>query len=388
MKMETTIDLFRHFGNHELVYGTGSLKSLIHLAQQSARLFVVSGRHFPHTDYWKALEAGFRSTGIEYQRETVSGEPTPEMVDELTAMARDRGAGAVVAIGGGSVLDAGKAVAAMLRHEGSVIEYLEGIGKRKPRADSAPMIAVPTTAGTGSEATNNAVISRRGKNGFKKSLRHNAFIPRTVLLDPALALGCPPEVSLACAMDAFCQLLESAISTKATPFTAFLAREGFKYFGRGSRLFSDRLYGKDNEIYARGELTLSAYFSGLTLSNAGLGAVHGLAGPLGAACDVPHGVACGLLVIPVFRRMINRLTDDPQHRHTMSILEDAASILFSCELTAMLDRIDYWAMGLPCLSAYGLKKEQLDAVIQASDSKNFPVRLSEEDLRSALNEVL
>jgi alcohol dehydrogenase class IV len=326
------------------------------------------------------------------------------MVDDLTASARKAGAVSVLAIGGGSVLDAGKAVAAMLRHKGSVVDYLEGVGIREPEGLTVPMIAVPTTAGTGSEATKNAVISRRGPDGFKKSLRHDAFVPSAAVLDPELAVGCPPEVTRACGMDAFCQLLESFLSTGATPVTDMLAREGLARFASGCRLFTMGLYGRPEEIQLRGELALAAYYSGLTLANAGLGTVHGIAGPIGAFSDVPHGVACGLLLGPVFRRITAHLTDNGDTR-SLNRLALAGAVLRRGDSGAgagdpestyprrgdienLLDRFDRWRDGLSKLSDYGMSENLIESVLANSDNKSSPVPLSRTEWRDAILEIM
>jgi alcohol dehydrogenase len=257
------------------------------------------------------------------------------------------------------------------------------------------MIAVPTTAGTGSEATKNAVISRRGKNGFKKSLRHSAFIPSAALIDPELAIGCPENVTLSSALDAFSQILESWISTGATAFTDALARDALCRFGKGSRLFSEKIYGRPEELEYREELALAAYYSGLTLANAGLGTVHGLAGPIGAFSEVPHGVACGLLTPPVFRRIADHLIDTGKtgvldrlafagavlHRGTDAIPERG-------DVERLLDRLEEWAAELPGLSDYGMSAEDAESVLKAFSNKNSPVFLDENECRDILGRIL
>ncbi len=389
------VESFRHLGNADLIFGAGRISTLPNLIPADGPVLIITGNHFPGTQVWKELEAALKNQKIEYSRETVSGEPSPETVDSLVEEARIRGTTSVIAIGGGSVLDAGKAVAAMLRHEGSVFEYLEGVGSREPEGKTLPMIAVPTTAGTGSEATKNAVISRRGKDGFKKSLRHNAFIPPVTLIDPELAIGCPEDVSRSCGMDAFCQILESYVSTGATAFTDILARDGLIRFGKGSRLFTEKCYGGPDEVDYRSELAMAAYYSGLTLANAGLGTVHGLAGPIGAFSEVPHGVACGLLVGPVFRIIAEKL-EDAGNSEILNRLAFAGAVLHRGadavpergDVERLLDRFDEWAGNLPRLSDYGMKEAEIESVIAASSNKNSPVSLNEAERRKAVVEIL
>ncbi len=389
------VESFRHLGNADLLFGAGRISTLPDIIPADGPVLIITGNHFPGTPVWKDLESAMKSRGLEIIRRTVSGEPSPETVDSLVEEARKRGTASVVAIGGGSVLDAGKAAAAMLRHEGSVFDYLEGVGSREPEGKTLLMIAVPTTAGTGSEATKNAVISRRGKDGFKKSLRHNAFIQPIALIDPELAVGCPEDVSLSCGMDAFCQILESYVSTGATAFTDILARDGLIRFGTGSRLFTEKGYGAPDEAEYRSELALTAYYSGLTLANAGLGSVHGLAGPIGAYSDVPHGVACGLLVGPVFRIIAGKL-EDAGNSGILDRLAFAGAVLHRGaeavpergDVERLLDRFDEWAEDLPSLSDYGMKEADIKNVITASSNKNSPAALDEKDFRDVMAEIL
>ena len=389
------VESFRHLGNADLIFGKGRITTLPNLIPGNGPVLILTGNHFPHTAVWKKLESTMKSRGLQITRETVTGEPSPETVDTLVEAARKNGTVAVVAIGGGSVLDTGKAVAAMLRHEGSVFDYLEGVGSRNPEGKTVPMIAVPTTAGTGSEATKNAVISRRGTNGFKKSLRHNAFIPPVALIDPELAVGCPENVSLSCGMDAFCQILESYVSTGATPLTDILARDGLVRFSKGRRLFSDKLYGTGGEVDFRSELALTAYYSGLTLANAGLGTVHGLAGPIGAYSDVPHGVACGLLAGPVFKRIANHLIDENNTEildrlaYTGAVLQRGSdAVPERGDVDRLIDLLEEWVRELPRLSDYGMSTAEIDSIIDASSNKNSPAALDKNECRNVLMEIL
>jgi alcohol dehydrogenase class IV len=383
------VGAFRHLSNRDLRFGSGRFGELPDLVPDTGTVLFITGRHFQKSPAWSVLVRELKNRNVKILSEIVTQEPSPEVVDSLTETSRNSGVETVVAIGGGSVLDAGKAVAAMLRHEGGVTDYLEGVGHLEPTGATVPLIAVPTTAGTGSEATKNAVISRRGADGFKKSLRHDAFIPGIALIDPELAVGCPPDVSLSCGMDAFCQLLESWVSTGATPMTDALAKDGMAHFAKGSRLFSEGLYGEAEESDCRSHLAMAAYNSGLTLANAGLGSVHGIAGPLGAFCKVPHGVACGLLLAPVFRRIITHLENigAAEEKVVLSRLTQAGSILGEESLDRMMRRFEVWSDNLPKLSSYGLEASHVDAVIASSSNKNSPVSLSPEEMKQAVMEV-
>ncbi|QYJ85921.1 iron-containing alcohol dehydrogenase [Shewanella mesophila] len=373
---------FTHLGNAKLIFGNGEINKLADLVKPYKSVQFITGKHFVETESWAEIQTKLRQANVHFNHNIVSGEPTPQIVDSLTEIARLQEVEVVVAIGGGSVLDAGKAVAAMLCHQGSVLDYLEGIGTKTPEANTLPLIAVPTTAGTGSEATKNAVIGQRGEKPFKKSLRHDAFVPRLAILDPQLAVGTPKLVTLACSMDSFCQLLESLVSTKATPLTHALALQGISLFSQGSQLFTDTLYGTPTELELRGKLALAAYLSGLSLANGGLGTVHGIAGPLGAVCNIPHGAACGILLGPVFRRLLEK--------SSIKQFTLARQTLFGETIDDLeaIDLFEQWAKPLGKLSDYGLRKSDIDAVVAHADNKNSPVSLDENEMKQLLLELL
>ncbi|MBI4677076.1 MAG: iron-containing alcohol dehydrogenase [Elusimicrobia bacterium] len=276
----------------KLVFGAGLLARLPELVRGfgDKALLVTGSRSLTSSRRLDAILAGLKAASIEVHHASVSGEPAPAFVDATAAQFRGQGVSVVVAVGGGSAVDAGKAVSAMLAEDGSVVEYLEGVGKRKPSGSKVPFIAVPTTAGTGSEATKNAVLSRVGPDGFKRSLRHDRYVPDAALIDPELALTCPPDVSGACGVDAFTQLLEAYVCVRANPFTDSLALGAMA-------LVRDHLLpactGQD--LKARSAMAYAAYASGVCLANAGLGVIHGLAGTIGGWYPIPHGVICAAL---------------------------------------------------------------------------------------------
>ncbi|MCG8551882.1 MAG: iron-containing alcohol dehydrogenase [Desulfobacterales bacterium] len=376
---------FKHLSNPVLYSGSREINRLSGLLDPATPVFFITGAHFADTPAWQTLESRLRGAGCRVQRQTVHGEPDPDIVDDLTEQAERFNAGCVVGIGGGSVLDAGKAVAAMLCQEGSVLDYLEGVGTKEPEGKTVPFIAAPTTAGTGSEATKNAVLSRPGPAGFKKSLRHDAFIPSTAIIDPELAMGCPPEITLACALDALSQLLESRVSTAGTPLTQALSRQGLRLFVRGSRLFSDNLYQSRLALSLRWDLAMAAYLSGVTLANAGLGTVHGIAGPLGAFTCVPHGVACGKLLPQVFTILSQEMQVEALDELGAWLSRGVDAIPQPDDFQIALDYMNSWADQLPKLSEYGLTEQTLDGVVKASANKNFPIQLSVQQIRDVLS---
>ncbi|WP_435537466.1 iron-containing alcohol dehydrogenase [Azospirillum sp. ST 5-10] len=276
-----------------IVFGAGSVAGLPdEIAALGGRaLLVTGGASFRASPRWQALLDGLAARGVAWSATAIAGEPSPEQVDAAVAAHRGDGIAVVVGIGGGSVLDFAKALAGLLVPGNSVLDHLEGVGRGVPYTGPAlPFVAVPTTAGTGSEATKNAVLSRHGPAGFKKSFRDDALVARVAVVDPDLLATCPPGQLAANGMDAFTQLLESLVSTRANPLTEALAWSGLEAFAAG---FFPALEGSAE---GRGRLAYAALLSGICLAQTGLGSVHGLASPLGAFFPIPHGVVCGTLV--------------------------------------------------------------------------------------------
>ncbi|MDZ7635359.1 MAG: iron-containing alcohol dehydrogenase [Bacteroidales bacterium] len=310
-------------------------------------------------------------------------------MDETVQKFRGREVNAVVSIGGGSVIDAGKAISAMLTAPGSTQGYLEAIGTREHPGTKVPFIAVPTTSGTGSEATKNAVISKVGKEGFKRSLRHDNFVPDAAVVDPELTLDCPPEITAAAGMDCFTQLTEAYLSTKANEYTNALALEGIRAINRSLL----RSYTHGDDINARSDMSFAALTSGICLANAGLGAVHGLAGTIGALFEVPHGVVCGTLMSGANEMNVRELRKRGGDETALGkyavmgrIFADANGKSDSYYVDFFLDYLSAVTcrLDLPKLSRYGLGADNLPAIAGQADLKNNPVRLSGEHLTEIL----
>jgi alcohol dehydrogenase len=332
--------------------------------------------------------------GVEYMNFRINGEPSPQTVDEIVKACGDFNPAAVIAVGGGSVIDAAKAVSAMLPSGDPVKWFLEDVGEKKPSGKKTPLIALPTTSGTGSEATANAVLSEIGENGFKKSLRHVNYVPDIAIVDPELTAGCPPSVTAACGMDAFTQLLESYVSFKSSPMTDGLAVSGIERV-RDSLIAASSENEENPE--AREGMAYAALVSGITLANAGLGAVHGIAGVIGARFPVPHGVACGCLVGAVTRKSIAKLmATTPRHPalgkyavigHLLSnsrfdTVENGCDKLLNC--------IELWTrkLHIPSLCDYGISEADLDIIAVKSPNRNNPVELDYNEIKAILVEVL
>ncbi len=284
-------------------FGAGAIEGLPDaVARLGGRALLVTGaRAFRASPYWPRLLAALVDRDIEVATQTVSGEPSPAVVDDAVAAHRETDIEVVVGIGGGSVLDAAKAIAGLLRTGTSVRDHLEGVGPQLPYPGPAvPFIAVPTTAGTGSEATKNAVVSEVGPNGFKRSFRDERLVAVEAIVDPDLLLGTPIDVLAANGMDALTQLLESYVSTRTSPLTDALALRGLEAARDGLLpWFRCAATGAPAEVSAepREAMALAALLSGVCLANTGLGIVHGLASPLGALFPIPHGAACGAMLV-------------------------------------------------------------------------------------------
>ncbi len=381
-----------------IVFGAGAIASLAAEAGRFGRraLVVTGKRSFQETAHWPALRAAFAARDTEWCHLAVDGEPSPEMVDDALATYRDAAIDVVAGIGGGSALDAAKAIAGLLRHHHSVMEHIEGVGPERPYAGPAvPFIAVPTTAGTGSEATKNAVLSRRGPGGFKKSFRDEALIAKVAIVDPELLSACPPEIIAANGMDALTQLLESFVSLKANPLTDALAWSGMAAFRDG--FFAAWRGGDGPEAVAgRSAIAYASLLSGVCLAQTGLGSVHGLASPLGAFYPIPHGLCCGTLVAAASAVNIAALGRRDPESAVLDKYARVGGLLAGCEgaprearLAALVTVLEKWteALALPRLSAFGMKAEDIAGVVaesRGSSMKTNPIVLTDDEIASIL----
>ena len=331
----------------------------------------------------------FDMSGIVYHRVSISGEPGPSIIDETVARYRNTKIDVVVGIGGGSVLDAGKAISAMMYKEESVRIFLEGVGDRNHPGTKLPYIAIPTTSGTGSEATKNAVLSETGINGFKKSLRHDRFVPDVALVDPELTLPCPRDITAAAGMDCFTQLLEAYLSVKGSAYTDALALEGLKEVE--ASLLQSFLNGDD--INARTGMSFAALTSGICLANAGLGLVHGFASSIGGMYPIPHGIVCGTLMATANEINVREL----RKTHTNPAALKKYALLGKLFLKQKGKTEAYYIDGfishlhkltqqllLPCLKECGLNEEDIVSICEITDGKNNPVKLEKEEMVEVL----
>jgi alcohol dehydrogenase class IV len=388
-----TMKPFNFYRTPKLVFGPGRVKELGSIVAYygSEVLVVTGGNSLDQTGNWKRCEESLTRASARFRRYRISGEPSPELVDRAVREFASLSAGPVVAIGGGSVIDCGKAVAAMLPLGEPVTPYLEGVGNKTHPGKTLPFIAVPTTAGTGSEATKNAVISNVGRKGFKKSLRNDNFTPVCAIIDPELALSCPPSVTAACGMDALTQLVESYVSPQASPLTDALALSGIEHIASA---LSPASTARGHDIECRSSLAYAAFLSGVTLANAGLGIIHGLAAPLGGLIPIPHGIVCATLVAEACRMNIKRLRelrgpDDPmlaRYAKVGRIFASArgADISTGCDL--FLQKLDQWTrqFSFPRLGPYGVSEADLDVLAAQAGQKNNPIQLGPDDIKAIL----
>jgi len=362
----------------------------------SRLLLVTGGRSFDVSPLCAALLAEL-SQRFEVRRVRVSGEPSPQLVDAAVAEHRGFAPYCVVAIGGGSAVDAAKAIAGLLPSGDSVMEYLEGVGAGKAYSGpSTPFIAVPTTAGTGGETSKNAVLSVQGENGFKKSFRHETLVAKAIILDPELTLTCPPDITAACGMDAFTQLLESYVSTQANPMTDALAASGLAKVRDGLIAAVEQ----GNDLDSRADMLYASSISGLTLANAGLGSVHGLASPLGAYFPVPHGVVCGTLLHAASRMNIELMRVREPSNPGLSRYAEAGRIMLgdlhlsdADAISGLLQLLQIWTerLAMPRLSAYGITEEAIPRIVAGSrgnSMKTNPILLADDEIGALVRERL
>lgn len=373
-----------------LFFGAGEYRRLPSLLKRygSRLLLVVGGSSFITGQEWPRLRQDLTEQGFSIDLYQIRGEPSPEDIDAICQKHEPRTIDVVVAIGGGSVLDAGKAIAAMLVERQPVITFLEGVGSRTPNGAKVPFVAVPTTSGTGSEATSNAVISRVGVDGFKRSLRHDNYIPDIALLDPSLTLGCPPPLSISCGMDTFTQLVEAYLSTKGSPLTDLLALEGIRRVVRSLEICCDN--GRDQT--ARADMCYASYLSGIVLANAGLGAVHGLASAIGGVAAIPHGVICARLMAAANRATLKKLRETGENQEALrkytllgrlvGAMEDRGEAEAQDRFITYLERLT----SSPHLTGLGggLAAREIELILAGSASKNNPVQLDRDELAEIL----
>ncbi|HID56081.1 TPA: iron-containing alcohol dehydrogenase [Candidatus Poribacteria bacterium] len=365
-----------------LIFGNGCFDRLGEVAAEFGRkALLVTGRR-------AMRESGTLDKALKLLRESnvktaifdkVEPEPSTDTVDEGVRIAKEQGCDLVVGIGGGSAMDAAKAIACLVRNEGSASEHQRGI--RRIEREGLPFIAVPTTAGTGAEVTKNAVLIDKSRN-VKASIRSPLMLAKVALVDPLLTLSAPPRVTAGSGMDALTQAIESYVSLASNPISDALAIRAISYIYD----FLPRAFESGDDVEAREKVMLGSFMTGLSFANASLGAVHGLAHPIGAHFGVPHGIACAILLPHVMRFNLDvRREKYAEIAAAMGAEPDPETSIEKVE--ELMARLD-----LPRgLSHFGVKEEELEKVAGdagGSSLNNNPNPTTKEDLIEILRNAL
>jgi alcohol dehydrogenase class IV len=374
-----------------IVFGAGAARQLGHAVSQfGRRALLVTGRSSPRTQ--RALML-LQHDGIEPVVFSVTGEPTLEAVNEGMALARAERCEVVIGFGGGSALDAGKAIAAMLANPGDLLDYLEIIGRGQAlRHPSVPFLAVPTTAGTGSEVTRNAVLGCPSHR-LKVSLRSPLMLPRVALVDPELTYDLPPDITARTGLDALTQLIEPFVSSRANPLTDGFCREGLVRVAKSLRL----VCAAGQHPGPRHDMALASLLGGLALANAGLGAVHGLAGPLGGHFSAPHGALCAILLPHVVAANIQALQLRQPQNPALARYQETAQLLTGAPRAGFGELISWLQdlvrdLHIPPLSSYRITSDDISEIVpqsvRTSSMKGNPITLEAEELAGVLRHAL
>ena len=382
---------FTFYSAGEIVFGCGEFAKIGEITARFGcrALIVLRDQAMRRFGIYERLTVQLKYSGVEYVTYDGSdSEPEVADVDAGTAIARGENVQVVIAIGGGSTIDTGKAISALATNDGSVADYLEGVGRgwtiSKP---TLPYIAVPTTAGTGAEVTKNAVISSREKK-FKKSVRSSLMIPNVALLDPELTVSLPAKQTAECGMDALTQLIESYVSKKSQPIPDALSIYGIRLAGK----YLERAVKDGGDIEAREGMLLASLLSGLALANSGLGAAHGIAAALGAICGVPHGLACAILLPLVMEAnletKLNKFADIGQALTGKHFADDMESAQKAIDFVKGLGT----KIGIPKkLTSISVNQGNLPELVAASGGssmKGNPRDLSNQEIEEILLELL
>jgi len=380
-----------------IVFGTGLLREVgTHAKEFGHRALVVIGRD---TRRAEPLLSALREHGVTGLTFSVFGEPEIETIEQGIKQARQQRCEMVIGFGGGSALDAAKAIAAMLTNNGELFDYLEVIGRGKTLTKpSAPFIAIPTTAGTGSEVTRNAVLAS-APHHVKVSLRSPLMLAKLAIVDPALTYDLPPAITASTGLDALTQLIEPYVSCRANTMTDALCLEGIRRAARSLKLAYQAARDKNSESHApaREDMSVASLFGGLALANAGLGAVHGFAGPIGGMFNAPHGAVCAVLLPHVMQANIRALRQREPNNESLRRYKDVARLLTGSEEAKEEDGIGWVQRAvselhiLP-LSSYGISRAHTATLVEkaasASSMKANPIALTSTELAETLEHAL
>lgn len=375
----------------QILFGPGTVEQIGDLAEDMGRrVFLITGKGGDRT---APVSGRLKKKGMAITHFRITAEPTTDMVLAAVAEARRQACDFVIGIGGGSVLDAGKVVAALLTNSGDLMDYLEVIGHGQPlKCMPAAYMAVPTTSGTGAEVTSNAVLDSP-QHRVKVSMRSRLMLPDLALIDPELTYSMPPNITAVTGLDAFTQLLEVFVSGQANPLTDAICREGLQ---RAARSLG-RAYADGNDSDARQDMSLASVFGGLALANAKLGAVHGFAGPLGGMYDAPHGALCAALLPHVMATNLTALQSRSPESPAIKRYEEIACIITGNSNARASHGIEWiqklcTRLQVPRLADYGIKKDDFPDIIvkskNSSSMKGNPISLTETELAEILSKAL
>lgn len=383
-----------------IVFGVGALREVgTHAKEFGHRALVVTGRD---TRRAEGLLSSLREQGVVGLTFSVFGEPDLETVEQGIKQARHQHCDLVIGFGGGSALDAGKAIAAMLTNEGELLDYLEVIGRGKSLSKpSAPFIAIPTTAGTGSEVTRNAVLAS-AQHHVKVSLRSPLMLPKLALVDPALTYDLPPAITASTGLDALTQVIEPYVSARANAMTDALCLEGIRRAARSLKVAYHAARERNSESHApsqaaREDMSVASLFGGLALANAGLGAVHGFAGPIGGMFHAPHGAVCATLLPHVMDANIRALRQRQPESESLARYKEVARILTASADAKEEDGIAWvqktvTELNIPPLGTYGITRQHTSNLVekatQASSMKANPIALNADELSQIVERAL
>jgi alcohol dehydrogenase class IV len=374
-----------------IVFGPGSVREAISAAVAlGGRALVVTGRTRGRLD---SFITELHAKDVECTIFSISGEPTIAAVLEGVRIARDSRCALVIGYGGGSALDGAKAIAALMTNPGAPLDYLEVVGSGKPLTHPcAPCICIPTTAGTGCEVTRNSVLASP-EHGVKVSLRSARMLPFLAVVDPELTYSLPPDITAATGMDALTQLIEPFVCNRANPLTDAFCRDGIRRAARWLRPAFEN--GRNAE--ARENMALAALLGGLALSNAGLGAVHGFAAPMGGMFPIPHGIACACLLPIVMDANLRALSARAGDSAIILRYDEIARMVTGSPSAGAKEGIDWIRalksdLSIPKISGFGIAEKDLPAIAAAagksSSIKGNPVNLTQEELVNILSEAL
>jgi len=374
-----------------ILFGPGAVREVVPAAQEMGKSALVVTGHSPERAL--GLMGQLRAAGVSSVHFATGEEPSVEIVRQGVLFARAEGCDLVIGFGGGSAIDTGKAIAALLTNRGDVRNYLEVIGKGRPlKRRAAPFIAVPTTAGTGSEATRNSVLASPERR-VKVSLRSPLMLPRLAVVDPELTFDLPPPVTARTGLDALAQLVEPYVSTRANPMTDGFCTEGLPRVARALR----RAYQEGQDAEARRDMSLAALLSGLALANAGLGVVHGFAGPVGGMFPAPHGAVVAALLPHGMGVNLRALRARAPESEALRRYESVARLLTGRPHATAEEGVEWVSqlcreLRIPSLGSYGVREEDVPELIEkaskASSMKGNPIALTPEELREMVTKAL